>query len=61
MVVTMTQMIIQPHHEKQILHLDSAEGPIPALLWRVMQRVQSHATKPTYSRMHDRRSGWWEW
>jgi hypothetical protein len=29
----------EPHYEKQILHLDSAEGPIPALLWRVMQRI----------------------
>jgi hypothetical protein len=26
----------EPHYEKQILHLDSAEGPFPALLWRAM-------------------------
>jgi hypothetical protein len=29
----------EPHYEKQILHLDSAEGPFPALLWRAMQRI----------------------
>jgi hypothetical protein len=45
MVVTMTQMMIQsqpppePHYEKQIHHLDFAEGPFPALLWRAMQGI----------------------
>jgi hypothetical protein len=29
----------EPHYEKQILHLDSAEGPFPTLLWRAMQRI----------------------
>jgi hypothetical protein len=29
----------EPHYEKQILHLDSSEGPFPALLWRAMQRI----------------------
>jgi hypothetical protein len=30
---------LEPHYEKQILHLDFAEGPFPALLWRAMQRI----------------------
>jgi hypothetical protein len=29
----------EPHYEKQIYHLDFAEGTIPALLWRAMQRI----------------------
>jgi hypothetical protein len=29
----------EPHYEKQIHHLDFAEGPFPALLWRTMQRI----------------------
>jgi hypothetical protein len=29
----------KPHYEKQIHHLDFAEGPFPALLWRAMQRI----------------------
>jgi hypothetical protein len=29
----------EPHYEKQILHLDSTEGPFLMLLWRVMQRI----------------------
>jgi hypothetical protein len=29
----------EPHYEKQIHHLDFAEGPFPALLWRAMQRI----------------------
>jgi hypothetical protein len=29
----------EPRYEKQILHLESAEGPFPALLWRAMQRI----------------------
>jgi hypothetical protein len=29
----------EPHYGKQILHLESAEGPFPALLWRAMQRI----------------------
>ncbi|RLM55332.1 hypothetical protein C2845_PM10G11430 [Panicum miliaceum] len=29
----------EPHHEKQIHHLDFAEGPFPVLLWRAMQRI----------------------
>jgi hypothetical protein len=29
----------EPHYEKQIHHLDFAEGPIPVLLWRAMQRI----------------------
>ncbi|RLM54579.1 hypothetical protein C2845_PM10G11860 [Panicum miliaceum] len=31
----------EPHYEKQIHHLDFAEGPFPALLWRAMQRIGS--------------------
>jgi hypothetical protein len=37
----------EPHYEKQILHLDSAEGPFPALLWRAMQRI-GFPRKPRY-------------
>jgi hypothetical protein len=29
----------EPHYEKQIHHLDFAEGPFPALLGRAMQRI----------------------
>jgi hypothetical protein len=29
----------EPHYEKQIHHLDFAEGPLPMLLWRAMQRI----------------------
>jgi hypothetical protein len=29
----------EAHYEKQIHHLDFAEGPFPALLWRAMQRI----------------------
>jgi hypothetical protein len=29
----------EPRYEKQILHLESTEGPFPALLWRAMQRI----------------------
>jgi hypothetical protein len=29
----------EPHYEKQIHHLDFAEGPFPVLLWRAMQRI----------------------
>jgi hypothetical protein len=29
----------EPHYEKQIHHLDFAEGPIPTLLWRAMQKI----------------------
>jgi hypothetical protein len=29
----------EPHYEKPIHHLDFAEGPFPALLWRVLQRI----------------------
>jgi hypothetical protein len=29
----------EPHYEKQIHHLDFAEGPFLALLWRAMQRI----------------------
>jgi hypothetical protein len=29
----------EPRYEKQILHLESAEGPFRALLWRAMQRI----------------------
>jgi hypothetical protein len=29
----------EPHYEKQIHHLDFAEDPFPALLWRAMQRI----------------------
>jgi hypothetical protein len=28
-----------PHYEKEIHHLDFAEGPFPTLLWRAMQRI----------------------
>jgi hypothetical protein len=56
---------VEPHYEKQILHLDSAEGPFPAILWSAMQRIgfplMPHY-EPTCSRMHRRRrSGWWQW
>jgi hypothetical protein len=29
----------EPHYEKQIHHLDFAEGPFPVLLWRAMERI----------------------
>jgi hypothetical protein len=29
----------EPHYEKELHHLDFAEGPFPALLWRAMQRI----------------------
>jgi hypothetical protein len=37
----------EPHYEKQILHLESAEGPFRALLWRAMQRI-GFPRKPHY-------------
>jgi hypothetical protein len=37
----------EPHYEKQIHHLDFAEGPFPALLWRAMQRI-SFSLMPCY-------------
>jgi hypothetical protein len=37
----------EPRYEKQILHLDSAEGPFPALLWRAMERI-GFPRKPHY-------------
>ncbi|KAG2657485.1 hypothetical protein PVAP13_1KG160931 [Panicum virgatum] len=29
----------EPYYEKEVHHLDFAEGPIPTLLWRAMQRI----------------------
>ena len=29
----------EPHYERQVHHLDYAEGPFPSLLWRAMQRI----------------------
>jgi hypothetical protein len=37
----------EPRYEKQIIHLDSAEGPFPALLWRAMERI-GFPRKPHY-------------
>jgi hypothetical protein len=52
----------EPRYEKQILHLDSAEGPFPTLLWRAMRGLVfrgSRIMRPTCSGMPSRRkSGW---
>jgi hypothetical protein len=37
----------EPHYEKQIHHLDFAEGPFLALFWRAMQRI-SFPLMPRY-------------
>jgi hypothetical protein len=37
--VAVDELPPEPHYEKQIHHLDFAEGPFPALLWRAMQRI----------------------
>jgi hypothetical protein len=37
----------EPHYEKQLHHLDFAECPFPALLWRAMQRT-GFALMPCY-------------
>jgi hypothetical protein len=46
-VATNSPPPLEPHYEKQILHLESAEGPFPALLWRAMQRI-GFPRKPHY-------------
>jgi hypothetical protein len=40
-------MPLEPHYEKQIHHLDFAEGPFPTLLRRAMQRI-SFSLIPCY-------------
>jgi hypothetical protein len=47
LAVTASPPPLEPHYEKQILHLDSAEGPFPVLLWRAMQRI-SFRLMPRY-------------
>jgi hypothetical protein len=36
------QPLLEPHYENQIHHLDFAEGPFPALLWRPCKESASH-------------------
>jgi hypothetical protein len=51
----------EPHYEKQILHLESAEGPFPALLWRAMQRI-GFPLRPRYeARLHKNAQQEEEW